>query len=149
MVSKRAFTLVTTRRSCFNFVKHQNGVVGRAHASLFIPSTMCGQSESETGVSQEKLQENMEAALQVYLERVNNISFISSTIIKMYRGATDQRALYIKEDRKDLLVFLRGKKVEKTELKRTKPERYRYFKVCGVYVSGTWCKTCQVNMFLL
>ena len=29
--------------------------------------------------------------------------------------------MYIKEDRKNLLVFLRGKKVEKTELKRTKP----------------------------
>ena len=127
---QKEFTLVTTRcsgSSCFNLVELQNDVVGRAHANLFIPSTLCGQSESEKGVSQEKLQENMEAALQVYLDRVNDISF-GSTITKMYRGTTDQRALQMKEERKDLLVFLRGKKVEKTELERTKPERYRYFK---------------------
>lgn len=88
---EKEFTLLTTRNSgasCFNLVELQNGVVGRAHANLFIPSTLCGSAETETGVSQEKLQENMEAALQVYLDRVNDIPFCTS-VIRMYRGATD------------------------------------------------------------
>ena len=63
---QKELTLVTTRSSgssCHNLVELQNGVVGRAHGNLFIPSTLCGQAETEAGVSQEKLQENMEAAL--------------------------------------------------------------------------------------
>ena len=48
--------------------------------------------ETESGrISQERLQENMEAALQDYLDRVNEILF-GSSVIKMYRGATDQQA---------------------------------------------------------
>ena len=100
---------------------------------------LCVDSLTETGVSQENLQENMEAALQVYLDRDNNISF-GSMIIKMYRGATDQRALHMNEERKDLLVFLR----------RTKEQNRRgidTLKIFGVNVSDTWCKTCQVNTF--
>lgn len=126
---QKELTLVTTRSSgssCHNLVELQNGVVGRAHANLFIPSTLCGQAETEAGVSQEKLQENMEAALQVYLDRVNNIPF-GPTVIKMYRGATDARASKMKDEREDLLVFLRGNKCDKVELKKKKPEMYRYF----------------------
>ena len=79
LIEGREFTLVTTRNSgtsCFNLVELQNGVDGRADANLFIPSTWCGSAETEPGrISQERLQENMEAALQVYLDRVNEIPF--------------------------------------------------------------------------
>ena len=46
----------------------------------------------------------MEAALQVYLDRVNEIPF-SLSVVMMYRGATDQQAAQMKQERTDLLVF--------------------------------------------
>ena len=39
LLKEEKFTLITTRNSgasCFNLVELQNGVVGRAHANLFI-----------------------------------------------------------------------------------------------------------------
>ena len=126
----RELTLVTTRNSgasCYNLVELQNGVVGRAHANLFIPSTLCGSAETETGgVSQDRLHENMEAALQVYLDRVNDIPF-GSSVIKMYRGATDKHATELKDQRQNLLVYLRGTKAAKAELKKKEPNQYHYF----------------------
>ena len=126
----RELTLVTTRNSgasCYNLVELQNGVVGRAHANLFIPSTLCGSPETETGrVSQERLEENMEAALQVYLGRVNDIPF-GSSVIKLYRDATDKRATELKEQRQNLLVYLRGSKSAKAALKKKEPNQYHYF----------------------
>ena len=113
----REFTLVTTRNSgasCFNLVELQNGVVGRAHAKLLIPSTLCGSAETESRrISQERLQENKEAAVQVYLDRVNEIPF-GSSVIRMYRRTTDQQATQMKQERTDLLVFLRGTKSGKS-----------------------------------
>ena len=129
LIEEKELTLVTTRNSgasCFNFVELQNGIVGRAHANLFIPSTLCGSAETQSGrISQERFQENMEAALQVYLDRVNEIPF-GSSVIKMYRGATDQRAAQMKQERTDLLVFPRGTKSAKKELKE-KPNHYHHF----------------------
>ena len=45
----------------------------------------------------------------------------------MYRGAPNARASKMKDKREDLLVFLRGNKWTKVELKKKKPEMYRYF----------------------
>ena len=125
---EREFTIVTIRNngaSCFNLVELQNGIISRAHANLFIPSTMCGSSGREDRVSQEKLKENIEAALGVYLDRVDNIPFESS-VIQMYIGPTQGRAQELKEQRDDFLTFLRGKKSDKEQLQKMKPDLYQY-----------------------
>ena len=117
----REFTLVTTRNSgasCFNLVELQNGVVGLAHANLIIPFTLCGSAETESGkISKERLQENMKAALQVYLDRVNEVPF-GSSVIKMYRSATDQQAAQMKQERTDLLVQNERYKIGKERAQR-------------------------------
>lgn len=96
---------------------------------FFIPSTLCGSAETETGrVSQERLEENMEAALELYLGRINDIPF-GSSVIKMYRGATDKRATELKEQRQNLLIYLRGSKSTKAELKKKEPNQYHYFEL--------------------
>lgn len=62
---QKKFTIVTRRSSgssCCNPVELQNGVIGRAHVNLFIPSTM--QPETVNDASRDKLWENMEAVLQ-------------------------------------------------------------------------------------
>ena len=46
--------------------------------------------------------QNKEVALQVYLDRVNDIPFGTSAI-KMYRGAIDEGATEMKEHRQNLL----------------------------------------------
>ena len=95
--------------------------------SLLCPPWSLRSAETESGrISQQTLQENMEAALQVYLDRVNEILF-GSFVIKMYRGTTDQEAAQMKRERTDLLVFLRGKKSAKKELKEKKPDQYHHF----------------------
>ena len=68
----------------------------------------------------------MEAAPQVYLDRVNDIP-LGSSVIKIYRGATDQQAAQIKQERTELLVFLRGTKQAKKEPKEKKPDQYYHF----------------------
>ena len=126
---EKEVTLVTTRNSgasCFNLVELQNGVIGRAHANLFIPSTLTGSAETETGYSEQKHRENMEAAIEVYLSRIQEIPF-GPTVIKTCRGATDQRACKMKSERNSLLIFLRGSKAEKKLLQASKPELYQYF----------------------
>ena len=55
------------------------------------------------------------------------ITPFGSSVIKMYRGATDQQAVQMKQERTDLLVFLRGTKSAKKELKEKKPDQYHHF----------------------
>ena len=58
------------------------------------------------------------------MNRVNEIPF-GSSVIKMYRGATDQQAAQMKQERTALLVFLRGTKSAKKQLKK-KPDQYHH-----------------------
>ena len=52
--------------------------------------------------NENKTKQNKEVALQVYLDRVNDIPFGTSAI-KMYRGAIDEGATEMKEQRQNLL----------------------------------------------
>lgn len=133
--------------SCFNLVELQNGVTGRAHANLFIPSSLTGSAETELGYSEEKHQENMEAAIAVYLDRVQDVPF-GSAVIRMFKGATDARANIMKTQRNDLLVFLRGSEVEKQNLKNLKPDLFQHFTKIWNSRKRHMVQTCHQTMSL-
>ena len=120
-------TLVTTRASGDSFlnrVELQNGCLGRGHSNLFIPSTLRGEPYDEEGqFSETKHQENLEAALVQYIERVDGTSCMG-TNISLYRGASDHTYL---ERRNRLLRFLRGTEKERKELKEQHPRDHDYF----------------------
>jgi hypothetical protein len=101
-------TLVTTRASGDSFlnrVELQNGCLGQGHSNLFIPSTLCGEPYDEEGqYGETKHHENLEAALEQYIERVNGTPCMGTTI-SLCRGASDHTYL---ERRNRLLLFLKG-----------------------------------------
>ena len=73
-------TVVTTRYSGGSFlneVEHLNGLLCRSASNLFIPSTLCGPSKDpETGDSDPlKIKDNMFAAREVYIQRVDQSGF--------------------------------------------------------------------------
>ena len=121
-------TLVSTRCSgCsyLNRVELQNGCLALAHANLFIPSTLNGSClNSDTGeIDQDKLRSNLEAAMNVYIERCNKAPCGNAEIL-LFKGA-DSTRLQVK--RMDLIIFLKGSNKKKTELKTQKPDLYAEF----------------------
>ena len=121
-------TLVSSRSSgssYLNRVELQNGCLSLAHANLFIPSTLAGSSFSPaTGVvDMERVRKNLDLATDVYINRCNNCP-CGETIIHLYKGA-DSASL--QEKRKHLLVFLKGSKKKKRQLKREEPDLYVFF----------------------
>lgn len=124
----RVATLVTTRSSgssYLNRVELQNGCLSLGHASTFIPSTLAGSClDSETGnVNEEKLRNNLDLAIDAYINRVNGTS-CGDTPIHLFKGATDSEQV---KDRDDLLIFLKGTKKAKRTLNLNNPEKYSYF----------------------
>ena len=77
---------------------------------LFIPSTLHGSCTLESGkINEEILKKNLEAAIDVYISRVDNIP-CASTEIHLVKGA---ESTAYQEENKLLKVFLKGKKEEK------------------------------------
>ena len=120
-------TLVTTRSSGDSFlnrVELQNGCLALGHSNLFIPSTLRGDWISENGeFSDIKYKENMEAALNQYILRVDQTPCMN-TNIHLFEG---QKQDSILERRKKLITFLRGSKREIQKLKNESPEMLSYF----------------------
>ena len=107
-------TLVSSRSSGSSFlnrVELQNGCLSLGHANLFIPSTLAGSSfNPATGaVDMERVRKNLDLATDVYINRVNNCP-CGETVIHLYKGA-DSGSL--QEERKHLLVFLKGSRKKK------------------------------------
>ena len=75
MTKPTRITLITTRSSGDSFlnqVELQNGCLTLGHCNLVRPSTLCGDWISENGeFSGIKYKENMEAALNQYILRVD------------------------------------------------------------------------------
>lgn len=122
---KKLVTLVTTRSSgasYLNRVELQNGCLIRAHSNLFIPSTLHGSCVKESGqVDKSILHQNLSTAIDVYIQRCNHCP-CGETVINLYRGAeSDQDA------RELLLIFLKGSKKKKAELKKSHQELYSHF----------------------
>ena len=121
-------TLVTTRSSgssYLNRVELQNGCLALAHSNLFIPSTLAGSSFStETGkLDQKKYTRNMDLAMDVYISRTNGCP-CGDSVIHMFKGADSSQK---QEERKKLLVYLKGSKKQKDILKEESPTSYNYF----------------------
>lgn len=119
--------LVTSRNSGASFrnrVELQNGCLALGHANLFIPSTLHGSCTVESGkVNEEVLKKNLSSAIDVYISRVDKAP-CASTEIHLVKGAESNA---YQEENKLLKVFLKGKKEEKEELKRTFPDMYSKF----------------------
>ena len=126
---KTQCTLVTTRHSggsYLNRVELMNGCIAQAHANCFIPSTLGGGNFNENGLDEEKLRENLDEACSVYMERIWNAPCMG-TELRVVKGSQNEVAREYQSRRGDLLVYLKGSKKSKEELKARNPERYRYF----------------------
>ncbi len=122
-------TMVTTRHSggsYLNKVELMNGCIAEAHANSFIPSTLTGSNFNDEGLDEDKLRENLEAACEVYMDRISNAPCMG-TQLKVVKGSQDEVATEYQARRKDLLTFLKGTKRAKEALKTQNPQRYSYF----------------------
>ena len=122
-------TIVTTRYSggsYLNRVELMNGCLAKGHSNLFIPSTLNGSCHGVNGIDKEKLQQNLESAIDVYIDRVNGTP-CGGSAISLVKGATDDIAKNLQERRPKLITFLRGSQKAKDKLKETDPTLYKYF----------------------
>ena len=108
-----------------NRVELVNGCIARAHSNIFIPSTLNGSNLNEHGLDEETLKENLEAASEVYIDRVQDAPF-GNTTIKFFKGANDENDRYLQKRRDKLLSFLHDSKKAKQELKKEDPVFYQY-----------------------
>ena len=87
-------TMVTSRNSGASYrnrVELQNGCLTLAHANLFIPSTLNGSClDRSGGINNEMLENNLNAAIDVYISRVDGAP-CASTSIYLYKGPKTQQ----------------------------------------------------------
>lgn len=111
-------TIVTARssgQSYLNRVELQNGCLALGHSNLFIPSTLSGSNMGSAGkVNVDKLQQNLNLAMDVYISRVDG-STCGTSSIKLFQGAdsSDNQKL-----QNQLLVYLKGSKAKKESFYR-------------------------------
>ena len=84
-----------------NPVELMNGCIAKAHANLYIPSTLAGGNFSGSGLDADKLTENMDLAMDVYIDRVNGAP-CCGTNIQLFKGGNDPSLV---ERREALLIF--------------------------------------------
>ena len=119
--------MVTSRNSgasYLNRVELQNGCLSLGHANLFIPSTLHGSCRTQSGkINQELLKRNLDAAINVYIDRVGGTP-CASTNIHLFKGAESSS----EKIESDLLrIFLKGTKATKRKLEIDHPEMYQKF----------------------
>lgn len=123
---RRICTVVTSRHSggsYLNEVELMNGCIAKAHANLYIPSTLSGNNYDSNGLNNEKLRENLDIATDVYIDRVNG-SACCGTTLQLYKGGQNEA---ITARRQGLLVFLKGNAKEGMQLKQSNPDLFKYF----------------------
>ena len=62
-----------------------NGCIAKAHANLYIPSTLSGSNIDANGVNAKKISENLDIATDVYIDRVNG-AFCCGTTLQLHKG---------------------------------------------------------------
>jgi hypothetical protein len=112
-------TFVSTRfsgGSYLNRVEHMNGQLTRAHANTFIPSNLLGPNKDPiTGDhSEERLAANLQAAVDIYISRVNNTPYKENTI-KLFKASS---AGDFGERRPLLIEYLKASDKKKLELQK-------------------------------
>ncbi len=121
--------ILTTRESGSsnrNRVELQNGCLAVAHTNLFIPSTLNGSCMQSTNgkVNEDKLKENLNDAIDVYISRVNKCP-CADTVINLYKGTSSSN----NQNRREMVkTYLKGKPDELKRLKREHPQDYQWLK---------------------
>ena len=91
-----------------NRVELQNGCLTRARSSLFIPSTIHGSCDAESGkIDYEILRKNLDTAIDIYIERCDGC-LCGRTQIHLFKGGTSDQ-----QEREKLRIFLKGPKKER------------------------------------
>ena len=129
LTEEKVCTCLTARNSGGSFlnrVELVNGCIARAHSNVFIPSTLNGSNFSSDGLNEEKLRENLDAAADVYLDKVQDAPF-GNTTIKLFKGANGEYAKYVQQRRPNLLTFLHGSRKAKDALQQTNQTQYQNF----------------------
>lgn len=112
------------------------------HSGLFIPSTLNGSCVKENGkVNQSVLHQNLNSAIDIYIERCNGCS-CGKTVIHLFKGVP---ADY--ERRGKLITFLKGTKKKKLQLKEEHPALYKHLVQFGIYVIDTWYQGYLLSMY--
>ena len=129
LLRSKVATLVTTRSgsSYLNRVELQNGCLSLAHSNIFIPSTLAGSCiDQQTGkISQSKLKENLDLAIDAYMSRVNGCP-CGTTTISLYKGAESSQYQLMHDK---LQIFLKGTAHAKKALQRDHPETFSEFEI--------------------
>ena len=134
-------TVVTSRSSGSSFlnrVELQKGCLALGHANLFIPSTLNGScTNDQTGsIDQEKLHANLQAAMDVYISRVDG-SPCGDTVIHLFKGADSSEYQVYRQD------YRSSSKVQ-TRKEKNCGERSQLplptFRTFGIFDRGIWCK---------
>ncbi|XP_068761299.1 uncharacterized protein [Montipora capricornis] len=126
LLKQKVCTVVSSRHSggsYLNEVELMNGCIAKAHGNLFIPSTLAGSNFDSNGLNAKKLNENMDIATDVYIDRVDGAP-CCGTILKLHTGGKNET---MSERRESLLVFLKGSANDKKQLKKNRPDLYEYF----------------------
>ena len=92
-------------------------LIAKAHANLYIPSTLSGKNYGSNGLNSEKLRENLDLATDVYIDRVNELACCGTTLQLYKEGQNDT----ITARRQSLLVFFKGKAKERMPAKAKRP----------------------------
>ena len=126
LLKQKVCTVVSSRHSggsYLNEVELMNGCIAKAHGNLFIPSTLAGSNFDSNGLNAKKLNENMDIATDVYIDRVDGAPCCGTTL-KLHTGGKNET---MSERRESLLVFLKGSAKDKKQLKKNRPDLYEYF----------------------
>jgi hypothetical protein len=100
-----------------------NGGLANAHSNLFIPSTLTGNNFEGSGLNKKKVEENMDIATDVYIDRVNGAP-CCGTPVQLFKGGKNETN---SQRRQSLLIFLKGATMQKAKLKSDNPKLFQYF----------------------
>ena len=115
--------LVTTRDSGSsnkNRVELQNGCLAQGHTNLFIPSSLNGSCMDNGKVDYEKLSENLNDAIDVYISRVNGCP-CGDAKIHLFKGPESRENQKLRDFFK---IYIKGNDREKIELKSNHPVEF-------------------------
>ena len=127
--------MVTARSggvSYLNCVELQNGCLSLGHANIFIPSTLVVLAltiKQVYKIDAKKFKHNMELAIKVYLNWVNN-SPCGDTNISLFEGPDSTEFQNLTEK---VLLFLKSSKAKQQDLLQQKVNVFIYIAISDVW----------------
>ena len=122
-------TIVTSRYSGGSYlhrVELLNGCLTVGHSNVFIPSTILGSNFNAEGIDQDRLESNLGAATETYINSVSGTKCSGNPIL-LLKGCRDDVSRNNQERRDRLLTFLQGSKKNQLLFKKNYPDEYKYF----------------------